>query len=198
MALAHYGVKIAENELLKTIRRDYPDNFSNIWNPTIARLACRYGIDTTFSAAWPLLKPHVFPAALHAYQQNPEGFDIHHFENKNDNDGLPEPLSIAYQDIFAAGTLGCAMRYGKLTARRLHGLVAHGSLVQTSVKLHLLYPGKKHVFHSVLIFDANNTSVTYHDPTYGKSLSCRTAHLIRALTDVGAFLTYRGIRKKDQ
>jgi ABC-type bacteriocin/lantibiotic exporter with double-glycine peptidase domain len=51
MVLAHYGINVTEKELLKKVEKNHGVNFKNLWNPTIAKLAREYGINTTMYAA---------------------------------------------------------------------------------------------------------------------------------------------------
>ena len=47
MALGYFDITVTEKELETKIEPDYGKNFKNLWNTTIAKLACEYGLDTT-------------------------------------------------------------------------------------------------------------------------------------------------------
>ncbi len=190
MVLAHYDKKVTEEELREKIESDYGKNFTNLWNPTIARLAREYGIQTTMYALWPLFKKDILPIATEEYKKNPETMNVNKYENSKDDDHIPEPLPLAYKDMFEAVKLGCKVVYGQLTEKRLKSIIGDNGLIQTSIKLHKLYPGKKKVFHSILIYEIKDNKVLYHDPSHGKSLSCTVNHLLKATIDVGVFMAY--------
>ena len=97
--------------------------------------------------------------------------------------------------VIRALDLGCKCIYGKLTATKIKSALSKGSLVQTSIKLHKLYPDKKHVFHSILIYKVKGDTIYYHDPAHGKSLNCSINALIKASNNVGAAMIYSGLDK---
>jgi len=195
MVLASCGIEVSEKELIAKVRLDYRADFSNIWNPTIAKLAVEYGIQTTMYALWPLFKPELTLQALKEFRANPEGMNINKYENPNDSESLPEPLSLAYKEMFLAIEKGCKTVYGGLTEKRLTALLNEGFLIQTSVKLHKLYPAKKKGFHSILIYKHSGDGIEYHDPYHGEGLRCTAKHLLTATNGVGAFMAYKRVNK---
>lgn len=190
MVLATKGILVTENDLIEKVKIDYGDNFQNIWNPTVAKLACQYGIKTKMFARWPLFKKDVIPKAFTEYQKNPKTFNYRKFENKNDNDTIREPLPLAYKEMFEAVKVGCNCVFGGLTNRRLKKLYKEGKLVQTSVRLHLLYPGEKRVFHSILIYKIEEDVVSFHDPARGIGLNCPIGRLLKVANSTGAIMAY--------
>lgn len=193
MVLSFYGMDVSEAELINRVEEDYGKNFKNLWNPTIARLAREYGINTTMCATWPLFKKDIYPKALSEFKKNSETMNYKKYEHPKDKDELTEPLPLAYKEMFRALELGCECIYGKLTTIRIKSALSKGHLVQTSIKLHKLYPGKKHVFHSILIYKVEGNTVFYHDPAHGESLSCSMDALIKASNNVGAAMIYSGL-----
>lgn len=191
MVLDTFGVKVSERELLDCVLKDYGSEFKNIWNPTIAKLAREYGIDTTFIALWPLLKAETLPRALAEYTKSPDTFSVATYENRSDTNKIHEPLPLAYSEMFKAVENGCKTVYGKLTSRRLRTLLDTGHLVQASVIVDKLYPGKKPAFHSILVYEYSGDIIKYHDPFYGEKLTCSIEHLLKSLTTVGACMAYR-------
>lgn len=191
MVLAYFKIKVSEKELIEKVERDYGAGFKNLWNPTIAKLSCEYGIKTTMYAAWPLFKKTIYPKALAEFKTNPEKMNYKKYEHLKDSDKSTEPLPLAYKEMFRALELGCRCVYGKLTAQRIKKLLAKkDQLIQTSVKLDRLYPGKKEAFHSILLYQLIGDTVYFHDPTYGKGLSCQLNHLLQASQNVGAAIVY--------
>jgi hypothetical protein len=193
MVLAVHGQEVAETELLEKIVPAYGDDFRNIWNPTIARLACEYGVNTTMYALWPLFKPELTKQAKLEFRLDPEHMDVRKYEHPSDSDVLPEPLSIAYRDMLQAMERGCGVVYGSLTERRLLSLLAKGFLIQTSVKLEKMYPGGKRGYHSLLVYSYDNQEVSYHDPYKGAGLRCSVSHLLQAANRVGACMAFAGL-----
>ncbi len=193
MVLHHFRIKVNEEELENKVKENYGNKFSNIWNPTIAKLACGYGINTTLYALWPLLKKDTLPKALNAFQRNPHTFDVNRYENKKDKDRFSEPLPLAYKEMFLAVQKGCKAAYGSLTTQRVKKLLSEGYLIQTSIKLHLMlmYPDKKRAFHSILIYRISGNKIFFHDPFNGEGLTCTLEHLLKATSDVGAFMAYK-------
>lgn len=191
MALANYGIKLSEGELLDQIKPDYGQGFSNIWNTTIAKLSASYGLQTTMYALWPLFKPDVFSRAAKEFNSDPEHFDPMKYENPEDKDDMPEPLILAYKEAFLAVEKGCSVLYGSLSANHIREILSEGGLIQTSVKVNRLYSDAPEGFHSLLIYGSDNASVEYHDPFVGPHLSVSMGSLIEATTDVGAFIAYR-------
>lgn len=192
MILAFYGIEISEVDLISKVEKDYGKNFKNLWNPTIAKLAREYGINTTMYATWPLFKKNIYSKALSEFQNNPKTMNYKKYEHPKDKDELTEPLPLAYEEMFKALELGCKCVYGKLTASRIKSAISKGYLVQTSIKLHKLYPDKKHVFHSILIYRIEGNTVYYHDSAHGEGLSCSMDTLTKASNNVGAAMIYSG------
>jgi hypothetical protein len=192
MVLASYEISVSEEELIKKVEVDYGKDFKNLWNPTIAKLSRKYGIQTTMYANWPLFKKDIYPLALAEFIKNPLTFDYRKYENPKDTDNLTEPLPLSYREMFKAMELGCICTFGKLTEHIIRSLLSQNQLIQTSVKLNLLYPGKKQVFHSVLIYGVKDDILFYHDPAHGESLTCTLGHMVHAANDVGAAIVYGG------
>jgi hypothetical protein len=195
MVLATYGINISEEELLSRVKSDYGQDFKNIWNPTIAKIAREYKIKTTMFAEWLIFKKDIYIKALAEFKEDSEHMNYKKYENPKDNDDLIEPLPLAYKEMFNALELGCRCVYGKLTANRIRSLLLQGNLIQTSIKLHILYPDKKHVFHSILIYKIDANKIDYHDPAHGESLTCDINKLIKASNNVGAAIVYSGLDK---
>jgi hypothetical protein len=193
MVFGYFGVIVSESELVNKVVPDYGPGFKNLWNSTVAKLSCQAGINTTMYAAWPLFKKTIFQQALSEYKSNPDKMNFRKYENPTDKDQLTEPLPLAYKEMFKAIELGCKCSYGKLTERRIRLFLSENCLIQTSVKLHLLYPGQKRVYHSVLIYKIRDDKVYYHDPAHGENLFCSLNHLLRAANNVGAAIVYRGL-----
>lgn len=191
MVLANQGIKVSEEELLGKVVPDYGNKFSNIWNSTIAKLACQYGITTTMYALWPLLKPGTFQKALNEFREDPDSFNAMKYENPDDKDYLPEPLVLAYKEMFLAVDCGCKVEYGSLTKDLLTHLLGSGWIVQTSVKVHKLYSDAPRGFHSILIYKLEGNEVEYHDPFVGSHLNIEVDRLISSAQDVGAFMAYK-------
>lgn len=147
-------------------------------------------------ALWPLFKRELLSQALKEYQENPNNIDINKYESKNDKDSLPEPLPLAYKEMFEAVKMGCKVHYGSLTVNRMKRLLSLGFLIQTSVKLDLLYPGKKRAYHSILLYGVENNAILFHDPAYGEALKVDAERLERATMDVGACIVYKGQSKE--
>jgi hypothetical protein len=118
--------------------------------------------------------------------------DYRKYENPKDKDHLTEPLPLSYKEMFRALELGCKCVYGWLTTKEVKSFLKKNCLIQISIKLHLLYPGKKQVFHSILIYKVIEDEVYYHDPSHGENLSCDFDRLMRARTDVAA-IVYSGL-----
>lgn len=195
MVLAYYGINVSEAELINKVEKDYGKNFKNLWNPTISKLSQEYGVDTIMYAVWPLFRKDIYLKALAEFQENPETMDYKKYEHPKDKDQMTEPLPLAYKEMFRALELSCKCVYGKLTENRLKEFLSKNYLVQTSIKLHLLYPGKKHVFHSILIYKLIDDTVYYHDPAHGEGLTCKLDSLVRASTSVGAAIVYKGLKR---
>lgn len=191
MVLAYYGKNVTEEKLVNQVKKDYRSNFKNLWNPTIAKLACQYGIITKMYAAWPLFKKNIFPIALEKYLRFGNKMNVHKYENNKDKDLLTEPLPLAYKEMFEAVKLGCQVSYGKLTLDKVCSALKKNHLIQTSIKLHIMYPGKKHIFHSIVVFGINKDKVLYHDPAHGANLSCSVNRFVKATNDVGAAIIYK-------
>jgi hypothetical protein len=190
MVLANSGIEVSESELINKIKPDYGNKFFNIWNTSIAKLASEYGIKTSLYALWPLLKPDIFLEAATEFKDNPDHFDANKYEHPNDKDVLPEPLPLAYKEMFKAVDKGCQVAYGSLTDRRIDDFLKKGLLIQTSVKVHKLYPDAPRGFHSILIYGRKGSIVEYHDPFVGPSLKVDIQDLIKVASDNGAFMVY--------
>jgi hypothetical protein len=188
--LAERGIDVSEGELLAKVEGDYGKDFANLWNPTIAKLACQYGLAVTMYADWPLFKPEVLKQAMAEFVADPEAMSVQKYENPQDDDQLPEPLPLAYREMFKAVKLGCKTVYGGLTAELLAELLASGYLIQTSVKIERLYPGEVSGFHSILIYDLKNDLVEYHDPARQPSMHSSLETLIDAANGTGACLVF--------
>ena len=191
MVLGHFGIFVTESDLVEKVSKDYGKGFSNIWNPTIAKLACEYGFTTILSAEWPLLKEGVLYQAIEDYKKDPMNFNVIKYENPNDKDSLPEPLPLTYKEMFLAVKMGCKTEYGQLTKAKITALLNSEYLIQTSIKLQKMYPQSHTGFHSLLIYDLDGENVTYHDPYRGPAMACTVEHLLKATMDVGAFMSYK-------
>ncbi len=190
MVLETHNIKVTENALLEKLEPDYGKDFKNLWNPTIAKLAVQYGIETKMYAKWPLFKKDVYPKALAEFQLNPSTMNYLKYENPNDKDVATEPLPLSYKEMFKALDLGCKCVYGSLTPKRIKTLLLQNRLIQTSIKLNLLYQGTPNVFHSLLLYKVEGETVFYHDPTYGANLRCTLDKLNKASQDVGAAIVF--------
>ncbi|MDB5175450.1 MAG: hypothetical protein JWM81_308 [Candidatus Saccharibacteria bacterium] len=189
--LALKGLIVSEEDLIEKVEPDYGGSFSNLWNPTIAKLALEYDIDTTMYADWPLFKPELLQQVLDEYHQSPDTMDIQRYESPDDGDSLPEPLTLAYKEMFRAIELGCKTMYGGLSRGLLTELLERNLLVQTSIKTKLLYPGERDTYHSILIYALNDANeVVYHDPAREPSMVCPIDVLINAANGTGACLVY--------
>lgn len=189
MILSAHGVSVTETELVKKVEQNYGAHFKNIWNPTIAKLARQYGLKTTMYALWPLFKKNNLYEALKEYKDTPTVFSVAKYENKKDQDVLPEPLPLAYKEMFKAIELGCHAVYGRLTEKRIQIFLKQGKLIQTSIKLKVLHPHRKG-FHSILIYEINKNIVKYHDPYYGEALEIDITRLLKATGNTGAAILY--------
>lgn len=195
MALAHFGINLTEHDLEEKIKTDYGNNFKNIWNPTIAKLACEYGLKVVLSADWSLLKKENIIKAIDEYKTSPETFNVMKYENPNDTDQLPEPLPLSYKELFLAIEFGCQTEFGDLNEEILRKFINEGNLIQTSIKLQNMYPNDRKGFHSILIYGVEGDTIYFHDPYRGKELSVTVDHLLKATTDVGAFMVYKSRNK---
>ncbi|MBI4836588.1 MAG: hypothetical protein HY817_04995 [Candidatus Abawacabacteria bacterium] len=189
MVLNKHGISVTEEDLVEKVEKNYGKHFENIWNPTIAKLAREYGLETTMYALWPLFKPSSLDKALKEYKDTPTTFCVAKYEHKKDQDILPEPLPLAYKEMFKAIELGCHAVYGRLTERRIKTFLRQKKLIQTSIKLKVLYPHRKG-FHSILIYAINKDSIQYHDPYYGPALEINIATLLKATGNTGAAILY--------
>jgi hypothetical protein len=136
-------------------------------------------------AHWPLFKPHNLQLALKEYAANPLKMDISKYEDANDTDELPEPLPLAYRDMFKAIKLGCTVEYRRPTDQLYRDILGAKRLIQTSIKLEKMYPGTKTGFHSILIYDVAGDQVKYHDPDRQPSMTCSINHLLDEVRPVG-------------
>ncbi len=189
--LAVHGIQVSEEELVAKVEKDYGSTFKNLWNPTVAKLARQYSIDTHMYALWPLFKPELLQRALQEYNNNPDTMDVRKYENPNDQDDLAEPLPLAYKEIFEALKLGCKLTYGQLTEHRLQALLDTGYLVQTSIRNAVLYPETQGGYHSLLIYGLRNGIVAYHDPLRGPAMTCSVQKLLQAANGTGAFIAFK-------
>lgn len=190
MVLDYNGIKVSENELIKKVEAEYGSDFKNIYNPTIAKLACSYGIKTDFYALWPLLRKTNFSNAFNKYLNTSIVSGAQFDENPYDNDRLGGKLSIAYRDMFEAVKLGCRVHYGGITANRINETLDGKRFIQLSIKVHLIYPGLRHVYHSILLFKEKDGIVTYHDPAHGEGLQADVKKIINATEDVRAYMVF--------
>lgn len=188
--LAVRDIQVSEEELITKVEVDYGKDFKNIWNPTIAKLAVEYGISTTMYAEWPLFKSGTMKKALAEYTLNPNGFDVQKYENEIDGDHIPEPLPLAYKEMFRAVELGCDTVYGGLSKQLVTELLAQGYLIQTSIKTEKLYIGSRPSYHSILIYELADDQVIYHDPARGAAMRCAIQKLVDATNGTGAFMAY--------
>ncbi len=182
---------MTEEDLLARVEVDYVTGFTNIWNPTIAKLASEYGVQTKMYALWPLFKPELFKRALQEYNTNPATMNIQAYENPNDSSVFDEPLPLAYKEMFEAVKLGCSVVYGRMTKARLIRALDAGRLVQTSIRTQVLYPSARPSYHSLLIYKRYNNVITYHDPARSAGMECDINNLLRAANDTGAYMEYK-------
>lgn len=189
MVLASKGISVGEEELLKKVEKDYGKSFKNIWNSTIAKLACQFGIKAKLIVEWPLLKKDNLKKALQEYETNPKSFNYKKYENPNDKDALPEPLPLGYKETFEALKLGCKTECKRISEQKIKKLLDQGNLILFSIKLQNMYKDKKG-YHSILVYGYKNNEVFYHDPSYGKELKLPLKKLIGASQDVGAAIAF--------
>jgi len=194
MVLNAYGIKVEEKELYGKVIKAYGKSFKNIWNPTIAKLACEYGINTSMYALWPLFKKELLKRASSDFEKNPNNFNSNKYENKNDEEKLPEPLKLAYQEMFRAIKKGCKVYYGDLTSDRIKKFLKEDYLIQTSVKLNTLYQGKKKAYHSILLYGLTDNLILFHDPYYGKEKTVEVTQLQKSISDTGAYIIYKNLK----
>jgi hypothetical protein len=189
--LALNNIQVTEEELIDKIKEDYGTKFKNIWNPTIAKLAAQYGVSTKMYALWPLFKKGLAKTAAAEYSADPNQFSKNTYENPTDKEKLPEPLTLAYKEMFTAIELGCDVYYGKMTAKRISDLLSKGYVIQTSIRTEKLYKDAKPSFHSLLIFSINGRELTYHDPARSADMKCAIDILLNASNNTGAFMAYK-------
>lgn len=137
-----------------------------------------------------LFKPELLQQALQEYRDNPDAMNIHEYENRKDPDSIPEPLPLAYKDMFKAIELGCNVVYDRLDDSSLRAAIGRHQLVQTSIKTRVLYPDERASYHSLLIYDINNDVIRYHDPFRGPGMTCTVSQLIKAANGTGACMVY--------
>lgn len=191
MVLTHFKKNISENRLREEVIKDYGNDFKNIWNPTLAKIAVQEGINTTMYALWPLFKKNMMKQAFKEFQIDPDHMNIQKYENPYDKDSIPEPLPLAYKEMFLAFQAGCKVVYGGITKHRVSTFLQKEYLIQTTIKLELMYPSKQKGYHALLLYGYEHDKIFYHDPYRGKSLQCSIDHLIHSATDVGAFMVYK-------
>ena len=184
------GILVSEKELVDKVISDYGVNFKNLWNPTIAKLARRYGIATEMYAEWPLFKEENLATALEEFRSDPSVMDISKYESPNDTDYTPEPLPLAYSEMFSAIELGCSVVYGKLSEENLTQFIKAGKLIQTTIHTKKLYPEARSSYHSLLIYALDGDSVRYHDPARQAAMSCTIVTLLKATNSTGAFMVF--------
>ena len=189
MVLATRDIEVSEQELVSKVETDYSKKFKNIWNPTIAKLACQYKIKTTLIADWPLLKSENLEKAKKEYAENPTKFNFRKYENPDDKDTLPEPLPLAYKELFHALDSGAKAVFTPLTGNIIKDTLDHTSFMLLSVNLKKLYPGKNG-YHSILLYAIENDKVFFHDPSYGEAQSTTVYRLLQASTNVGAAIIF--------
>lgn len=189
MVLATKGISVTEKELQKKVIKEYGKNYKNIWNPTIAKLALIYKIPTTVYALWPLFKKQLLIQARKEYHSSPKKFNAKRYETGADKD-ISESLLIAYKDMFKAIELGCKVVYGELTRTRIKKHLVKSNLIMTSIKLDTMYPGKRNVYHGILLYGFKGNKIFYHDPFHGESLSCTINHLIASISDTSVGIVF--------
>lgn len=190
MVLKDRKIDVTEQELQKKVIKDYGTHYKTLWNTTIVKLAQQYGVPTTIYADWPLFDKELLTQALTEYETSPTAFDVKKYENIKDKDAPTEPLPLAYKEMFEALKLGCKTVYGTLTEEEIKKHLDQGDLIQVTIKLHLLYPGKKQTYHSILVYGYKNESVFFHDPTHGESLTVTFKHLRRSMVGTGVGIVY--------
>jgi hypothetical protein len=192
MVLAAKHIFVTEEVLIDKVIPDYGKDFKNIWNPTIAKLAREYGLEVKIYAMWPLLKKDQMQQALQEYKTSPETFNVNKYENPEDEDAFPEPLPLAYREMFEALKLGCEYEYGDLNKNVLSSILSKGNVIQTAIKLKKLYPEKyKEGYHSILLYALDGKDIIYNDPYNGEGLRVSIEKLLESASDVGAFMEYR-------
>ncbi len=164
MVLASRGIPVSEKRLIENIEAEYKKSFKQVWNPTIAKLACQNGIKVSFMARWSLLKPANIKKA--------------------------QDLDIAYRDMLEAVRLGCEVSYGKLTETIMKENLLKGNYIQTSIHKNKLHKGAKAGYHSILLYDIIDDEVYFHDPDMGSAMHCSIVVLMRAMNGAGAALVY--------
>lgn len=188
--LATKGIAVSEKELFDKVIPVYGTHFKNLWNPTIAKLACQYDITTHMYAEWPLFKEENLTSALEEFRTNPQAMDVGKYESSNDTDSVSEPLPLAYSEMFLAIDLGCKVTYEKLSSENIERFLKAGNLIQTSIRTKMLYPEAKNSYHSILIYGIEGDNVHYHDPVRQPSMSCRITDLANAANGTGAFMVF--------
>ena len=184
MVLAQHQIILVENTLQDRVISDYGKDYKSLWNPTIAKMACEYGIQTTLYASWPLLKPNILPVAIVEYRKSPETFSARKYENIHDKDTEPIPLPLSYKEMFLAIEKGCKTVYGKLTKNLIQEHLDNGDLIMISIKNNRLYPGKSNTSHSILLYGYKVDMVYYHDPKWGERLQASFEKLEEAMQRV--------------
>lgn len=188
--LAAKGLTISEGRLLEKVEQDYGKRFKNLWNPTVAKIACEYCIPTKMYALWPLFKSQKLGRALKEFKTDPDHMDVREYENTKDKDHISEPLPLAYKEMFKAIEHGCQVIYGGLTRARIERILGKGYYIQTSIKTKLLYPGERASFHSILLYSYRDGQVTYHDPARRAAMKSSVDKLLKAANGTGAFIVY--------
>ena len=190
MVLATNDIEVSEQELIRKVEQDYGKRFKNIWNPTIAKLAAQYNIKTTLIADWPLLKPQNLRKAKKEYFADPDKFNYKKYENPDDTDSLPEPLPLAYKELFNALQSGAKATYTVLDRETIEKTLQSDFLMLLSVNLQKLYSDKRG-YHSILLYDFQTDQVSYHDPSYGEEQSVSFSRLLEASINVGAAMIFK-------
>ncbi len=80
--------------------------------------------------------------------------------------------------------------YKNLMEDEIKQFLEQGNLIQTSIRLHHVYPGKKGL-HSVLLYRFENGMIYYHDPSQGNSQYCSFQQLIKAMINTGVKIVYK-------
>lgn len=189
MVLAYYNIKVSERELITSVERTYGSNFNNIWNPTIARIACEYSIQTIMYANWSVFGANSMNIAMTEHFSQASTFTTRKYKNSPNKENPTESMSVPYKEVVLAVQGGCKTEYGALTTHKIRSLLKEGYIVQTSVKL-ILYPGKKG-YHSILIYGATDDGFIYHDPSFGNSLLVDNKRLTQSISNVGVGIVYR-------
>ncbi len=188
--LASKGIFVNEKQLVEQVAEYYGARFQNIWNPTIAKLAVQYGVNTRMFGLLPLFKPSVLSDAMSKYQACRDKIENNACEHSCDICRTGESLSLLHTEIFEAIRLGCKVAHGSLSQARLKSLISTGAMIQVSIRNNVLYPNEGKGFHSILIHSIQDDSVLYNDPARATSMSCSIAKIVEATKGTGAFMAF--------